>query len=76
MSLLIKFHYLKIYVLFADTIEFTDYKEFLLYIFNSVHNTGKLDDVIFKVKNQPKAKPFDYNYSTQEGNKQKYFSIY
>ena len=51
------------------TIEFASYKEFLLYIFNNVRSTGKLDDVIFKVKNQPKTKPFDYNYNTQEGNK-------
>ena len=58
---------------FADSIEFADYKEFLLYIFNSVRNTGKLDDVIYKVKHQPEAKPFDYNYNTQEGNKQKFF---
>ena len=43
-------------------------KSFLLYIFNDVCSTGKLDDVIYKVKHQPKAKPFDYNYNTQEGN--------
>ena len=55
-------------IFFTDTIEFATYKEFLLYIFNSVRSTGKLDDVIFKVKHQPKTKPFDYNYNTQEGN--------
>ena len=59
---------------FSDTVEFADYKEFLLYSFNSIRNTGKLDDVIFKVRNQPKAKPFDYNYNTQEGNKEQCLS--
>ena len=56
------------YIFFLDTIEFDNYKEFLLYIFNDVRSTGKLDDVIYKVKHQPNAKPFDYNYNTQEGN--------
>ena len=56
------------YTAFPDTIEFGNYKEFLLYIFNSVCSTGKLDNIIYKVKHQPKAKPFDYNYNTQEGN--------
>ena len=56
------------YIFFLETIEFGNYKEFLLYIFNDVHSTGKLDDVIYKMKHQPKAKPFDYNYNTQEGN--------
>ena len=60
---------LKKYVFLTDTIEFADYKKFLQYIFNFVQNTGKLDDVIYNVKNQPKTKPFDYNYNTQEGNK-------
>ena len=50
------------------SIDFANYKDFLLYMFNSVHSTGNLNDVIFKVKHQHKAKPFDYNYNIQEGN--------
>ena len=45
---------LKKYVFVTDTIEFVDYKEFLQYIFNSMWNTGKLDDVIYKVNKKSK----------------------
>ena len=51
----------------ADVIYFENYKEFLKYCYNSQSASGKLEDILVKVKEQPKTKPFDYNYNTQEG---------
>ena len=60
------------YVLFQQsnepgTVQFDNYKEFLLYVYNTIHASGKVDEIIDKVRSQPKTRPFDYNYNTQEG---------
>ena len=47
--------------------QFDDYKECLHYIYNSLRASGKLDEIIDIVKTQPKTKPFDFSYNTQEG---------
>ena len=51
----------------SDVIQFESYKDFLKYFYKSLLDSGKLQEIVDKVKGQPKTKPFDYNYNTQEG---------
>ena len=57
---------LHIFILFVGGISFDNHIEMLHYLYNSTKASGKLNEIIDKVKSQPKMKPSDYNYNTQE----------
>ena len=48
---------------------FDNYKEYLLYTYNSAHAAGKVVEIIEMVRNQPRNVPFDFEFNTVEGNK-------
>ena len=48
---------------------FDNYKEYLLYTYNSAHAAGKVVEIIEMVRNQPRSIPFDFEFNTVEGNK-------
>ena len=52
---------------FSDTIHFDNYREFLLYTFNSMIAEGKVQDILDMVKAQPKGKSFNFDLNMQEG---------
>ena len=48
-------------------IAFDNYREFLLYMFNSLVADGKIDEILGLIKSQPKGKVFNFESNTQEG---------
>ena len=51
---------------------FDNYKEYLLYTYNSAHASGKIVEIIEMVRNQPRNVPFDFEFNTVEGNKKSF----
>ena len=50
---------------------FDNYKEYLQYTYNSAHTSGKVVEIIEMVKTQPRNIPFDFEFNTVEGKKDK-----
>ena len=50
-----------------DVMSFDNYREFLLYVYNTLVSEGKIDEMIEWVKNQPKGPAFDFDRNTEEG---------
>ena len=46
---------------------FSDYAEYLQYTYNSCMGNGQIPEVVELIRKQPRAKPFDYKFNTQEG---------
>lgn len=46
---------------------FDNYREFLLYVYNSLMSEGKIEEIVQDVKQQPKGPAFDFDKNTQEG---------
>ena len=51
----------------SEQIHFSDYKEYLQYIYNSCMASGQIPETVEVVRQQPRGKPFDYSFNTQEG---------
>ena len=58
-------------MLIAEDMTFDNYKEYLLYTYNSCHASGKIVEIIEMVKTQPRNIPFDFEFNTVEGKKRK-----
>ena len=60
--------------LFAEQLHFEDIDEYIQYIYNTCMANGQITETVELIRKQPKAKPFDYDFNTQEG-KQMQFNL-
>ena len=51
----------------TGVVSFENYKEFLLYTYNSIVAEGRLEEIIKTVREQPKGPAFNFDGNTQEG---------